>query len=163
MFHDRETWQHLKKSRASRTPERHAKQGRRPFFFSFSLLSGFTITSTSSSLLSKSREGGRSYRQETQSRFCTPPPPSPTQKKTRRQSTYKTEGPCQDWMCHHLANTHTHTGPKTQSVYFDSPNLSGREVMIGPGRPAKGARHFLSLFHGRADNPIKHSAVGRLS
>lgn len=82
MFHDRETWQHLKKSRASRTPERHAKQGRRPFFFSFSLLSGFTITSTSSSLLSKSREGGRSYRQETQSRFCTPPP-SPTQKKNQ--------------------------------------------------------------------------------
>lgn len=162
MFHDRETWQHLKKSRASRTPERHAKQGRRPFFFSF--LYWAALQSRQPPPLfcwNRVREGGAIVKKRNHV-FVLPPLPPP-KKKTRRQSTYKTEGPCQDWMCHHLANTHTHTGPKTQSVYFDSPTLSGREVMIGPGRPAKGARHFLSLFHGRADNPIKHSGVGRLS
>lgn len=124
MFHDRETWQHLKKSRASRMPERHAKQGRRPFFFSFSLLSGFTFTSTSSSLLSKSREGGRSYRQETQSRFCTPPFPHPKKKlgdnrHTRRKVRVKIG-------CATIWRTHTHThGTQDPVCLFRLPHSFG--------------------------------------
>lgn len=143
MFHDRETWQHLKKSRASRMPERHAKEGRRPVFL---FLYWAALQSRQPPPLfcrNHVREGGAIVKKRNHV-FVLPPFPHP-KKKTRRQSTYKTEGPCQDWMCHHLVNTHTRD-PRP-SLFISTPPLfrDGR-WWLGPEDQPKGLGIFFLYF-----------------